>query len=347
MNLHNLLLIGMIPLVLYSCRNHTADKSLAKDFPESRQVTACDSVNLETYGILSPLYLAAGDDSLWIAGEGTSSSMLFLLTDRGELVAKGVHIGNGPGEVLEVTSLHRVRNRTYLYDGRGGKVCEVQRRDTVLYAVPLDMQKRLCDDLIPLSDNAYLVLPVTQAYSYALADKNGKLTDSLSYYPAKPDGVSDFTHALACVGTLAVEENGKHFARALAYDGGIDFFGVDNGRLCHISRYERFGMDYDVLDVGQQVPTLSPTTRVGFSDPAVSTRRYYVLYSEELAVDNPTKETCTVCSFDMEGRPLCLYQLDRRISAMTVMPDDDLLLAIGHATEQEESVYLFTYDINE
>ena len=49
----------------------------------------------------------------------------------------------------------------------------------------------------------------------------------------------------------------------------------------------------------------------------------------------------------MEGRPLCLYQLDRRISAMTVMPDDDLLLAIGHATEQEESVYLFTYDINE
>ena len=107
MNLHNLLLIGMIPLVLYSCRNHTADKSLAKDFPESRQVTACDSVNLETYGILSPLYLAAGDDSLWIAGEGTSSSMLFLLTDRGELVAKGVHIGNGPGEVLEVTSLHR------------------------------------------------------------------------------------------------------------------------------------------------------------------------------------------------------------------------------------------------
>lgn len=347
MNLHNLLLIGMIPLVLYSCRNHTADKSLAKDFPESRQVTACDSVNLETYGILSPLYLAAGDDSLWIAGEGTSSSMLFLLTDRGELVAKGVHIGNGPGEVLEVTSLHRVGNRTYLYDGRGGKVCEVQRRDTVLYAVPLDIQKRLCDDLVPLSDNAYLVLPVTQAYSYALADKNGKLTDSLSYYPAKPDGVSDFTHALACVGTLAVEENGKHFARALAYDGGIDFFGVDNGRLLHISRYERFGMDYDVLDVGQQVPTLSPTTRVGFSDLAVSTRRYYVLYSEELAVDNPTKETCTVCSFDMEGRPLCLYQLDRRISAMTVMPDEDLLLAIGHATEQEESVYLFTYDINE
>ena len=268
--------------------------------------------------------------------------MLFLLTDRGELVAKGVHIGNGPGEVLEVTSLHRVGNRTYLYDGRGGKVCEVQRRDTVLYAVPLDMQKRLCDDLVPLSDNAYLVLPVTQAYSYALADKNGKLTDSLSYYPAKPDGVSDFTHALACVGTLAVEENGKHFARALAYDGGIDFFGVNNGRLCHISRYERFGMDYDVLDVGQQVPTLSPTTRVGFSDPAVSTRRYYVLYSEELAVDNPTKETCTVCSFDMEGRPLCLYQLDRRISAMTVMPVLMISMSkVGERRRHPAAVYLF------
>ncbi len=76
MNLHNLLLIGMIPLVLYSCRNHTADKSLAKDFPESQQVTACDSVNLETYGILSPLYLAAGDDSLWIAGEGNLHGLL-------------------------------------------------------------------------------------------------------------------------------------------------------------------------------------------------------------------------------------------------------------------------------
>ena len=148
---------------------------------------------------------------------------------------------------------------------------EIDGKQTNLYV----MRNKLGAELSVCNYGAKIV-------SLMVPGKNGKLTDSLSYYPAKPDGVSDFTHALACVGTLAVEENGKHFARALAYDGGIDFFGVDNGRLCHISRYERFGMDYDVLDVGQQVPTLSPTTRVGFSDPAVSTRRYYVLYSEEL-----------------------------------------------------------------
>ena len=89
---------------------------------------------------------------------------------------------------------------------------EIDGKQTNLYV----MRNKLGAELSVCNYGAKIV-------SLMVPGKNGKLTDSLSYYPAKPDGVSDFTHALACVGTLAVEENGKHFARALAYDGGIDF----------------------------------------------------------------------------------------------------------------------------
>ena len=345
--LKKVFLSGVIAFVLSACGgNHKSNDNLSKNFKSLRSLVARDSVDLEAMGMLAPMYVTVAEDSVWIAGEGLSSSMLFLLTTRGELVAEGVQIGNGPDEVLEVTSLHRIRGCTYLYDSRSGKLCRVQRRDSVLSVVPLDMQRRLCDDLVTLSNDAFLTLPLAQDHSYTLTDKAGTVIDSLAYFPAKPDeGVTDFTHSLACVGPLAVTADGKHFARALVYDGGVDFFGVDSLRLFHIARYERFGMDYDVIDVGQAVPTLSPTTKVGFPDLAVSAHRYYAQYSEAPAAGNSTREACTVCSFDLEGRPLNLYLLDRNASAIAVTPDDERLFAVGCAAGQEESVYLFSYDL--
>lgn len=330
--------------LLCSCAHRETGGSLSEDFGARQEIHASDSVDLEACGILNPLEMVAGDDSLWLVDDSSTGPMVFLLTAQGDLVAKGIGLGNGPGEVLEVTSLHRVGGSTYIYDGRGGQVCRVQRRDTVLQAVPLSLRLRLYDDVAPLSQGKLLALPViASGGSYRLLDETGLALDSLSYYPERPDGVSDLTHSLACVGTLALGGDRIHFARALVYDGGVDFFSLADASIAHVSRYEQFGMDYDVLDVGQQVPTLSPTTRVGFPALASSRERFYALFSDELAADNPMREARIVCAFGLDGTPLQHYWLDRKVSLISVSEDDSVLFAIGSASREDESVFLYFY----
>jgi len=96
---------------------------------------------------------------------------------------------------------------------------------------------------------------------------------------------------------LAVSKDGKHFARALAYDGGLDFF------------------------------------------------RFYALYSEEQAVNNPTRSANDICSFGLKGQALCHYTLDRKVEIIAVSPNDSVLYAIGNVIGQEESVYLLLYSL--
>lgn len=333
-------------LLIGSCEERQIKSKISEDFKETKPLSARDSVNLQAYGILNPIYIAADNDSLWITGEGLSTSTLFLLTGKGEYVAQGINIGNGPNEVLEISPIHRVQNATYIYDGRSGKTGEIQRKDSTLWIVPQAIQKRLYDNLVPLPQGIYLALPVTEGYSYALLDKDGAILDSLAYYPPKPEKASDFTHKLACTGKLAVSKDGKHFARALAYDGGLDFFSIsDTSSLQHVSRYERFAMDYDIVDAGQPVPTLSPTTRTGFPYITASAQKFYALYSEEQAVNNPTRSANDICSFGLKGQALCHYSLDRKVEIIAVSPNDSVLYAIGNAIGQEESVYLFLYSL--
>ena len=332
--------------LLCSCAQRKASSSLSEDFGAKQEIYARDSIGLEAYGILNPLNMVAGDDSLWLVDDSSADAMVYLLTAQGKLVAKGIGLGNGPGEVLEVTSLHRIGGCTYVYDARSGQVCRVQRRDSTLLAMPMPLRLRLCDDVVSLPQGRMLALPVVNAMgSYRLVDETGAALDSLSYYPERPDGVSDFTHALACVGALAVGADGTHFARALVYDGGVDFFSLTGASITHVSRYEQYGMDYDVLDAGQPVPTLSPATRVGFPALASSRRRFYALFSDELAADNPMRTAGIVCAFSQAGKPLRQFQLDRNVSLISVSADDSVLYAVGDTGKEDESISLYLYSL--
>ena len=139
--------------------------------------------------------------------------------------------------------------------------------------------------------------------------KKSSLTNLGQQIWTNKSGHPIFTHKLAYVGKLAVSKDGKHFARALAYDGGLDFF--------------RF---YALYSEEQAV-------------------KFYALYSEEQAVNNPTRSANDICSFGLKGQALCHYTLDRKVEIIAVSPNDSVLYAIGNVIGQEESVYLFLYSL--
>lgn len=328
---------------IYSCTRNQVTGDGKIIFEHTSNLVASDSVEIEKeYGIFNPVYMAASNDSIWIVVGDESSELVCLLDGSGKCVSKGVLMGKGPGEVLEITSIHHVAGRTMLYDARKGEISELLCVDGKLFPSPLVSRMYLQDDAFVLPDGRVLSMPVMGEYSYALLDESGNIVDSLSYYPPKPEGVSDFTHSLACTGTAALIADRGRFARTLAYDGAIDFFGLEGGMLNHVSRQEEFGMDYIVVDVGQPVPTLSETTRMGYGSLTASEDLFYALFSDEPAQDNDDGYR-EIHIFTSDGLPSCNYRLDRKLSNIAVKPDNSVIYGIG--TAEDERTVLYIYDI--
>lgn len=327
--------------IFFSCgKKHKENDGIV--FERTEKLVAADSIDIEQYGIYNPQHIVASNDSVWIVlGEGTSE-LIYLLDDSGKYETKGIRLGRGSNEVLEITSIHRTGNSTLIYDGRKGVLSELHHADSTMTLAAYMSEISFWDDACMLSDGKVLAFPVTGDYSYALLDKNGNVIDTLKYYPTKPDGVSDFTHSLACTGTAAFLPHGKGgFARTLAYDGAIDFFKADGDSLKHLIRQEEFGMDYDVVsNMGQSVPTLSKTTRKGYRSLAASNSTFYALFSNDLVLGNI--EGCReIQTFTPDGVPQCKYLLERGLSDMAVKPDDSVIYGIGNTKEGQTVLYIY------
>ena len=335
----NILTICLLCLVFFSC-DAGHNKVLPVKFGQMENLVAVDSAATEPYPILNPVKIVSSEDSIWMVEDGRSEDLVRLLSSSGQCCAKGIGMGDGPDEVLEITSMHRIGGHTLIYDARKGIVSRIDRTDSVLHLSPLASSLRLFDDAVVLPGGEVLYLPVTQGYSYGLLDAGGALLDSLRYYPAKPQGVSDFTHALACTGFLAVLPDGHHFARTLVYDGGIDFFTVSDHSIAHTSRVESYEMDYAVLNAGRQVPTLSLTTRVGYRSLVASDDKFYALFSDHLAAEWQGG-FFEIQVFTPDGLPYRKYVLDREVSKIAVTPDNAILYGVGLEHDEKITLYIF------
>lgn len=327
-------------LVFFSCTHNGNDGKIR--FGRTQELLPSDSVNLESYEVYNPEHIVAFNDSLWIVeGEGVSER-LYLLDGAGRYVAKGIGVGQGPGEVLEITSIHRTSCRTVIYDARKGMLSELRYKDGAVGLVPLMSRLPLLDDACLLSDGRVLVVPVIGNYSYALLDGQGNVRDSLRYYPPKPDNRSDFVHSLACTGEMAVSGAGKRFARTLVYDGAIDFFDSDNDSLIHIRRQEEFGMDYDVITMVQPVPTFANTTRIGYRSLTASDNLFYALFSDRLVLESEGDGCDEIQAFTSDGLPYCRYLLDRKLAGIAVKSDNSVIYGLG-TVNGGEAVCLYIY----
>lgn len=335
----------LLCLIIYSCTTNQSNNKDKISFKQTIKLTAADSIDLEkAYGILNPTYITSSNDSIWIVVGDEASELVYLLDNSWKCKAKGIRLGKGPSEVLEISSIHHIDGRTVVYDGRKGELSEVLRADSNLFLAPIVSRLNMQDDAFMLPNGYVLAMPVTGGYSYALLDKSKKIIDTLAYYPPKPKGVTDQTHHLACTGTAALIPKHAHLARTLAYEGAIDFFSLDQSQLRHISRQEEFGMDYAVINVGQPVPTLSETTRTGYWSLAASNDTFYALFSDELAKESSGNYR-EIHAFSSEGAPLCKYLPDHELSSLAVKPDNSKLYGIG--TTVKGSVTLYVYDISQ
>lgn len=171
-----------------------------------------------------------------------------------------------------------------------------------------------------------------------MIDSLGNICDSLSYFPPAPDNVDPFTHSLACTGHLALNKDSLSFIRALAYDGGVDFFRIKDGKIIHQNRFENFPMEYSVMNYsGASVPVPSAESRSGFINVAASDNSFYASFSGSKSLDNPSGIANTIYKFDLNGNLISIYNLDQYIRSFSVTPADSEIIALSPDSETDET----------
>ena len=289
--------------------------------------------------------MVATDSVLWINSEQDENSIMYAYSIDGNFIAKGIAYGRGPGEVLELTSLHPMQKiDVALYDGRAGKIHRLTLRENNIQSDCLKDSLFLYDDAVILPNERIVKLPVNSPTSYILSDFNGSTIDSLSYFPPKPKAIDDNTHILACTGALAVCSHGNNIVRAIAYDGGLDFFSIDNDEISHEKRFSLFNMDYAALEGTVKVPVPSNDSKTGYSFLCSTNKHIYASYSETKALDNPDGVCKEIHVFDYNGNPKYKLLFDRAFSSFTVTPNDHSLFV---ACEIDGKAVIIVYNLAE
>ena len=272
-------------------------------------------------------------DSLLYLAQDDDDAMVQVYDDSGNLVASGITIGQGKDDVLEISSVHSGDRKVYLYDSRMGKIHSVSVAGGKLTSAVLCGGLRLFDDAVLLPDSTLLVATVNSNNSYLLIDESGTVTDSLSYFPAKPDGIADETHHLACSGELAYSQTDSTFARILAYDGGIDFFRIFGGHISHTGRHALFDMEYTTLNGDSRLPVPSEDSKVGYLNLCVTPKYYYTSFSGSKISENPDALCDEIHVFDHQGNLQYKIMLENPVVTFCVSRDDRQLFVVENDDE--------------
>lgn len=331
-------ILGIFILLNISCvRKKTANISVDPDDIKLSNSTFWNDSCLAVSAII------VTDSLIWIHSDQDDKEKVSVYSKSGNLIAKGISYGNGPGEILEVTSIHPYSDDAIaIYDSKRGIIQKISVSENRLSSIVLGDSLYMNDDALILQDSIIVTLPVNSAYSYFLYDMQGNRIDSLSYFPPKPEGMDDKTHQLACTGSLATNVTGQNMMRSILYDGGVDFFKIEDGKIKHTNRFALFDMDYDALDLQVKVPVPNDESKTGYSFVYATDKYFYASYSESSATENPNGECEEVHVFDFDGNIIKKIHLNKTFTAFAIDSNDETIYI---ASDQGENMIIYKYDM--
>lgn len=331
-----ILLFCSLLLLSISC---SKGKPLTDDFDD---VELTDSI-LWNDSFIHVSNIVITDSIVWVSSNQDRNEILSAYSRDGKLIAQGIKFGSGPGELYELTSIHPYAdNSITIYDGRRGRLYKISVTQGMFNVNTLADSIRLCDDVLLVDSGRILVLPLNSSNSYYLSDMQGHALDSLSYFPPKPTGVTPDTHHLACTGALTSPIGGNKFLRTTLYDGGLDFFKIEDDKISHVKRFSIFDMDYDVLYMPVEIPIPNGNSRVGYSCLFATDSYFYASYSDCKAIDNPDGGCFEIHQFDMDGNPLKKYNFNYPITSFAVERDDSFMYTVS---EQDDIIHIVKYSL--
>lgn len=333
-----ILFIGLNLLV--GCRRHDAASNMNS---YDILISQCDTiVSLDELNVFDPVIVSVNDSVAILSTEYVLFSYDLSENNLSELIK----VGDGPYDVVDFTSIGLSdSNRIWVYDGNVGKYITLESNGSNKNAI-LAPKLRMLNELQPVSSNRLIGVPYGGTVGYHLYDSIGNIIDSLSYFPPKPENVTDWTHSIACSGHIAISNDGKYFARSVAKDGGIDFFEYKNDKIANTARYAQFDMDYEAeADEKYPVPITSDKSRCGYYSLSDMNEGFVALFSPMKIFDNPDFASTEIHTFSNDGSIEKIYKLSFPLTSIAFDSATDNIVGVTASSDDTETKFLIRINI--
>ena len=336
------LIIFMLFLVYIGCgctrykQENVTDLSVLTD-----SLSLEKRINLSDYGVVGEEDIVFDHGKLYIYQSFDTQNSLAIID--GDKVIRGISIGDGPDEILDIKNIQlNEKHKPYFYDTYKGSINFFNGNDSSIFITSRIIVPRMLDDVVSYKEN-FIIFPNDRNYSIGLIDKKGELIDSLVYWPPKPDGISSATHALACSGVTSILGDGT-FARAILYDGGVDFYKIEDNKIKHLGRYSLFDMQYDALDGGGvNMPAPNEETKDGFMKIKSGQEHFYASFNDSKAMANIDGVSNEIFRFDSMGHLQNRFIIDHYFTDFYVNEIDNEIGVVS--TDESGNEYLYIYHL--
>ncbi|MCI5662774.1 MAG: TolB-like 6-bladed beta-propeller domain-containing protein [Mediterranea sp.] len=334
---NKILIIILSTICACSCQNR--HKGSDMQFAVTENLTAAEEIDLEQWGILLPSHLVVTADRIVVVECDNDNHVSVFDKEFRLLFRKGM-TGQGPQEFIQIFSVGMLNDDEIgLYDANLGVMRRMNIKDSTRLMTDCLRNARFRHQVLPVAEGRFLAVNTHADHAFEMMDTEGCILDSLAYWPPKPEGVSDFTHRLACTGPMALSPDKERFVKATWADGAIEFFRIEGDRLSHQKRTGFFDMDYGVEHAEVDLPQSNERTRKGYTNVTYSRNAVWATFSgNSINEKTPSYE---LHQYTWDGKPVKRFLLDKPLGKICYDEATHALYCLGNLSAGESVVRIY------
>ena len=302
--------------------------------------------------LLNPRKILLKNDVLVVSSDGIGN--LIHLIDKNKLAyisSKGIQ-GEGPGEIRSIIwELDRGLNDStfWAYDLNSKSIHEFYLYDTSKYASRKINQKQdwfLGFSNHWISPNKLLSNVTRDNFKFGIFDSLGNRVDSFGSWSSEKKTDEKTGYLLLSLNQGPIEYNSKNQILVLSRSQYelLEISNIETGKTVSIYGPNLYEVKYEVFDSnGFPMAAVNADIPKGYSDVFVGEKSVFAVYiGKTKAVINSSGEISrTIFEFDLNGKPLSLYELNYPIKAITVDEKQKKIYAITE--DREPGIAVFEY----
>ena len=348
-----LIWIFLISLFVLSCANRKTTGDIYDIFPESIDLHAGREVAIKGY--LSTIGRMTIMDSIAIVQSYNSTHNFYAYsTNTGTLVNKLVAYGRSNNESLWANMQNSYKDNFVMYD----------INKSVLGIIPLSQMRDssvIFDRIIIQKESSFIYNPdvnmingerflfkghnITKNTVFKITDKNfNTLYDfgEVDEVESKDEITTEFMH-MTQQGDIVINSDGTHFAYTSMCGDIIRFFDCSKEDYAPVeTAVYRYNLPkFTVVDRnGLKGVAMSESNVVGVISSAFGDGKFYMLHQSKTIRDDVQKRSGnTILVFDLSGKPLCMYKLDKDVQFISYSRKTDSLIGLS-VNERNEDVFI-------
>lgn len=339
MNKSIVLILLFLLIGLYSCENTQIPMDPLEHFKEygTTKLSVSKRIDLDSVGIFKPGGIIKHGD-MYVIEYQSDECMLKAWTPASNKLYKGIHKGNGPDDIISMSSMQFYKGDLLLYDimRKRMKKLDLCEEDTTIKlsdAINLDIKRR--PFIVALTDNGWLASGYFQSSWIHYYNNENRLISSLPF-PSflETEGLSDDAKSIIYMSTeIAVKPDGNKMVCATQKAGVVSISDCKPDTLIETVRLQYFPA---VVQLNQTTTvTYSKEGKVGFCEVNCDNDFIYLLYSGRTRKDFGMKSHhCQhILVYDWNGKPIRHYELEVPLFTMGYDSERKMIYGIGYEPE--------------